>query len=903
MILRALVLRPILREPMRTVLTILGIAVGVAVVVAIALSNQSALRAFSESVDAVAGRANYQIVSDAIMSEDVLRALQPFWPRGVRFAPVIDAEGIAEVPVERRRPGGWPGGVSPPTGIEQIPIRLLGVDLLSDLHFRDYRYASVVTSKQESAATYLSLFSNDSVVVPTSFAHEHALRLGSPLALNIHGVRRTMIVRGLLEPRGPATAFNGAIVIADIAVVQPAFGLEGKLTRIDLIVPDESLVAPIMRVIPASARLERPARRNQRVEKMLRAFRVNLFALAGVALLVGMFLVYNTVLISILRRSKDVGVLKTLGTSATQIFLAFLIEGLAFGAVGSIAGVALGRGLAWMILKLIGQTVNALYVSSAPQAIELTPGIVAAGIAVGTILSLLSAIQPSIEAAQVRPGLLLSGNVGRPRPQPIKTTLDGESVSLPQERSPLPDPAQKETAAKPQAPHTTQIIVAIVCFVVAALLSRLPAWNGIAVAGYAAVLFVVAGFSALAALIVTGASRLLRAPYRAAFGIVGELASASIPASLRRTSIAAAALSLAIGMMVAVALMVGSFRETVRVWVDQTVSSDLWLRPSKGLSNADAAVFPNAISNDLVKIPFIAAFDRARGRGALYNDDRLLLASGDFAVAARFGDLPMIAPRKSSEALRNAIARHGVVVSESFSLKYDKSVGDKITLTTIHGRQSFPITGVYRDYSNDRGVVAMDRALYIRSYDDDAINTIVVYLKRGIDRDTARRNLEATLGPKYHAFAVTNGEIRGEVMKIFDQTFLITYALLAVAIVVAVLGVINTLAALILERKLELALLRVLGMTIAQVRRMLVLESSVLGVTSTAAGLAMGYVLSWILIYVINKQSFGWTIAFHTPVRLIAASLAVTFIASLVAGLVPSRLARRIDLAMAMKAE
>jgi putative ABC transport system permease protein len=858
MILRALVLRPILREPLRTTLTILGIAVGVAVVVAIALSNQSALRAFSESVDAVAGKANYQIVSDVAFSEDALRALQPFWPRGVRFAPVIDAEGIVEP--------------------SQQPIRLLGVDLLSDLHFRDYRYASVVTSGKESAATYLSLFGNDSVVIPATFAHDHGLRLGSPLILNIHGVRRTMIVRGLLEARGPATAFNGAIVIADIAVVQAAFGLEGRITRIDLIVPDESLIPAIERVVPASARLERPSRRNERVEKMLRAFRVNLFALAGVALLVGMFLVYNTVLISILRRGKDVGVLKTLGTSASQVFAAFLIEGLVFGAVGSVAGIALGRGLAWLILKLIGRTINALYVNSTPEAIELTPGIIAAGIAVGTILSLLSAIQPSIEAAQLRPSLLLSGTVWRRQPR-------------------------RQDHAQTSSPHRSQIVIAIICFIIAVLLSRLPAWNGIAVAGYAAVLFVVAGFSALAALIVTGASRLLRAPYRGAFGIVGELASASIPASLRRTSIASAALSLAIGMMVAVALMVGSFRETVRVWVDQTVSSDLWLRPAKGLSNADSALFPNAISADLAKIPFIAAFDRARGRGVLYDDDRVLLASGDFAVAARFGDLPMIAPDKSSEALDNSIAKNGVVVSESFSLKYNKGVGDDVTLTTIHGRRSFPITGVYRDYSNDRGVVAMDRSLFIRSYDDDAISTVVIYLKPGIDRDTARRSLEATLGPKYHAFAVTNGEIRGEVMKIFDQTFLITYALLAVAIVVAVLGVINTLAALILERKRELALLRVLGMTVAQVRHMLVLESSVLGLTSTAAGLAMGYVLSWILIYVINKQSFGWTIAFHTPVRLIATSLAVTFVASLIAGLVPSRLARRIDLAMAMKAE
>jgi putative ABC transport system permease protein len=849
MILRALVLRPIVREVMRTALTILGIAVGVAVVVAIALSNQSALRAFQESVDAVAGRANYQIVSDVALNEDMLLALQPLWARGVRFAPVVDLEGTIE-----------------PSG---APVRLLGVDLLSDLHFRDYRYTSVVTSDRQSIATYLSLFGADSIVLPASFAREHELRLGSSVTLEVLGARRKMVVRGLLEARGPATAFNGAIAIADIAVAQAAFGFTGRLTRVDLIVPDESLIPAIVRVMPPGARLERPARRNERVEKMLRAFRVNLFALAGVALLVGMFLVYNTVLISILRRRKDVGVLKTLGTSASQIFGAFIVEGLIFGLTGSAAGIALGRGLAWVILKLIGRTINALYISSTPEAIALTPAIIGAGVAVGTILSLLSAVQPSIEAARLRPNLLFS--VARRNVR--WSLLDGN------------------------------VLIALSSFIVAAFLSRLPAWNGIAVAGYVAVLFVVAGFSALAPMIVTAASNLLRRPYRALFGVVGELASASIPASLRRTSIAAAALSLAIGMMVAVALMVGSFRETVRIWVDQTVSSDLWLRPSKGLSNADPAVFPNAISAELAKVPFITAFDRARARGAAYGDAVITVASGDLSVAARFGDLPMIEPASPGEGMRNAVQRDGVMVSETFSMKYSRGVGDIIVLTTVRGRHSFPITGVYRDYSSDRGTVVMDRDLYIRSYGDDAINTVVIYLKPGVDRNAARRQLETMFGPKYHAFAVTNGEIRSEVMKIFDQTFLITYALLAVAIVVAVLGVINTLAALILERKRELALLRVLGMSIAQVRRMLVLESSVLGLTSTMTGLGMGYILSWILIYVINKQSFGWTIAFHTPVRLIALSLLVTFLVSLLAGLVPSRLARRMDLASAMKAE
>jgi putative ABC transport system permease protein len=500
-------------------------------------------------------------------------------------------------------------------------------------------------------------------------------------------------------------------------------------------------------------------------------------------------------------------------------------------------------------------------VTSEPEAIALTPGIVIAGVAVGTILSLVSAVQPSMEAAQVRPGAMLSVATGFSRSGRLK-----------------PAPT----------------LVALIAFGLAALATRLPPVANVAVGGYAAVLLVVAGFSALAPMIVTATSRLLRAPFRAAFGIVGQLASASIPAALRRTSIATAALSLAIGMMVAVALMVGSFRETVRVWVDQTVSSDLWLRPAKGLSNSQVAVFPNAISADLEKVPFIAAFDRIRGRDVAYGDSIIFVGSGDTEVAMRRGDLPMVAGVMSLE---------GVLVSESFATKFDKGVGDVVMLPVARGVASFTITGVYRDYSNDRGVVFMSRRNYTRLYNDDTINTVVIYLRPGIELQWARRELERRFGPKFHAFTVTNGEVRAEVMKIFDQTFLITYALLAVAIVVAVLGIVNTLAALIIERTRELALLRVLGMTVAEVRRMLVLESAVLGITSTLAGLAMGYVLSWILIYVINKQSFGWTIEFHTPVRLIATSLAVTFAAALAAGMVPSRLARRIQLAAALKTE
>lgn len=856
-------LRPLLREKVRTLLTLLGIAVGVAVVVAIQLANQSSLRVFRESVDAVSGRANYQIVADAgFVDERLLLRLRPFWREGVRFAPVIDVEGMIE------------------TDGEAQPVRLLAVDLLSDLHFRDYRFAHIdVTRRPRSAVTvgewgagledYLPLFRPDAIVLPAPFAREHGLAVGSAVTLSVMGRRQPMVLRGILEYRGPATAFNGSIAVCDVATAQTAFALGGRLSRIDLLVPPKREAEILRRLqLPPGTRVERPSRRNERVEKMLRAFRVNLFALAGVALLVGMFLVYNTMLISILRRRRDVGILKTVGVSPRQILAAFLAEGLLFGLAGSAVGVLLGKGIAGGILRIVGRTVNTLYVASRPEVIELTAGVIALGIGVGTIFSVLSALHPAIEAARIAPTAMI-------RPGLQQRVHHGRLL----------------------------IVTAVVCFVAGGLMSLLPPVGGIAVAGYGAVLLVVAGFSLLAPAIVSGTARAASPLLIRLFGLVGRLSAVALPASLRRTSIAGAALSLAIGMMVAVALMVGSFRETVRIWVNQTVTSDLWLRPSRGLTNAQVALFPPSIAADLNRMPFIAAIDRTRGRDVLHGDTIITVGSGDFAVAAARSELPMVAPRSPRPALLEAVRRGGVLVSESYSIRFGKRVGDPVDLPTARGPRRLPITGIYRDYSNDRGTVVMDRELYVRLFDDDAINTVMVYLKDGVGLASARRALEKSLGAKYGAFVVSNAEVRREVMKIFDQTFRITWALLAVALVVAVLGIINTLAALILERTRELALLRVSGLSSRELTTMLVLESSLLGLASVVSGLLMGFALSWILIHVINRQSFGWTIDFYVPGLLIAGSLGAVLAVSALSGFVPARLARNIDIAAAIKSE
>lgn len=846
LVLLALVLRPLRHEPLRTALTILGIAAGVAILVAIRLSNQSALRSFDEAVDAVAGRANWQITSDAgLMDERILLRLRPLWDHDARFAPVIDTDAVL-----------LPAGV---------PVRLLAVDLMSDLHFRDYEYARIESNAgDEQIAAFLSLFSEGSIVLPVDFARHHGLVLGSTVQLESAGREAGFVLRGILEAEGPASALSESLVVVDLAVAQERLPhLRGRLTRVDLMIPtgSEPELLPFVRsLLEPGMRLERPSQRSARVDRMLRAFRVNLFALAGVALLVGIYLVYNTVLISILRRRQDVGVLKTVGVTPRQILAAFIAEGAIFGAVGGILGVGLGWLLARSILVFISRTVNALYVQSAPSEILLTPGIAAVGLLLGVGGAVLAALQPAWEASRVRPGALM--------------------------RPGLYQRVQPKIAAG-------LAIGAAIAFVLAAVAASLPPIGRIPLFGYVAVLLLVAGFSLLSPSMLSRTSDALRRPFGRLLGVPGRIAAGSVAASLRRTAVATAALTLAIGMTVAVSVMVGSFRETVRIWVGQTVQSDLWLRPARGLDDAPRASFPAAIAEKLRGVDFIEAIDRVTMREIVWRDEVISLGGADFETARRFSAFPMIAPGSAAEALDDAMRRRGVLVSESLAIHHGLSVGDVITLPIPDGAARFPITGVYRDYSNDRGTVMLDRELYTRLWNDDSIHTVGVYLREGVDPDEAKRELEERFGSPYRLFAATNSAIRREVMRIFDQTFLITWSLLAISLLVAVMGIVNTLSALVIERRDELALLRVLGLTRSQIRTMIVAESAVIGIAATLLGAGAGWLMSLILIHVINRQSFGWTIATHPPWGMLAASLAIMFVVTTLAGIAPARLAER----------
>ena len=312
-------------------------------------------------------------------------------------------------------------------------------------------------------------------------------------------------------------------------------------------------------------------------------------------------------------------------------------------------------------------------------------------------------------------------------------------------------------------------------------------------------------------------------------------------------------------MLTAIAIMIGSFRETVTYWVGQTLQADLFVATVDRAPVGPQVTISAAAERRVAAHPGVAALDSFRSVDLPYgpDGDLIILGAGGFEVLLAHGALLFKTPADGRAAMRRAVGADAVLVSESFAIKYGVAVADRIALDTPQGARLFEVAAVYYDYSSDRGIVVMDRTTFARHYGAQRPTGLTVYLEPDADPEAVREELLAAVGPDHRLFIRTNAALRAEVLRIFDATFAITYALEAIAIFVAIMGVATTLLTLVLERRRELTMLRLAGASRGQIRRMVVIEAAMLGILSQGVGLAFGVVLSLILIYVINVQSFG----------------------------------------------
>ncbi|HEV8076525.1 MAG TPA: FtsX-like permease family protein [Candidatus Acidoferrum sp.] len=833
-----LMVRPLFREPVRLGLMVLAVGLGVAVVLAIELAGNAAAGSFHSSMESLAGDNDLEVVASGGVPEALVATLAT-QPYPLRLSPRME-----DFAVDTRTR-------------ETLP--LIGLDLIAE----GSRYASQADAgytdpnNKSMEGSVRDLESPESVWVSASLGK----KTGEHISLLINDRVLDCLVRGVL----PSTSGSENAILMDIAGAQRALNRFGRVDRILVKLPANSNLEEWQKklsgVLPPGLEVRPQGTGTEENRKMLAAFRWNLRLLSYIALVVGAFLIYNTISVSVVRRRSEIGIVRALGANRKDVLAAFLGEAACLGLAGALVGLPLGRIMAGGAVKLMAATVESLYVSSRPGAIALTPYSLALALLIGVGVAVVSALSPAREAMQV---------------SPVDAMAQG----------------RREFIAR--ARKGPDLAIAAVLAMLAALAARMPAFAGKPFFGYlATILLITAAAYAMPAL-VNFISGIAAGVLGKLFGVEAMLASRSLAASLRRTSVLVGALAVAVAMMVSVGIMVGSFRQTVVSWMNNQLPADLYLRPA---GDAAADRHPT-ISVELVEkiaaLPSVAAVQRLRAYEINYDGMPATLASVDLRVARAERKSDFFSRRPTGEVLEQLRGKNKIIVSEPFTYKHKVKSGDTITLSLGETRASFQIVDVYYDYASERGYILMDRDVLLKYLPDETPTNLAVFVAPDAQAAEVRKQIqEVAVGRRILIFS--NRDLRTEAVRIFDRTFAITYALEGIAVIVAVMGIAGALMALVIDRRRELGLLRFLGASSGQIRKMILVEAGLLGLLANLAGFVLGYFLSLILVFVINKQSFGWTIRFHWPVAVLLGALTMVYAATVLSGLYPARVAVRLN--------
>jgi putative ABC transport system permease protein len=824
-------------------LSILGVALGVAMVISIDLSNSSAQRAFSLSAEALTGKATHQIQgSGDFLSDQVYRDLR--LTAGYRnSAPVIDGYGRVQ-------------------GLDRT-FQILGVDPIAEGPFRDF-------SSQDGGIDLAKFITGQpTAVISDQVLEDLAKNIGDSLQVSVGGRPFDLLIAGAIATANQRSQQAlESVLLVDINTAQQLFDMDGQLSRIDLLIPDENeeaILASLLAGLPESTRLVSSGSRTDTLSQMTRAFELNLQALSLLALLVGMFLIYNTMTFSVVQRLPLIGRLRALGVTKSEVLSMIVKEAVLIGLIGTILGITAGIGLAQFLLGLVTQSINDLYFVLSVQelTIELIPVLKAVTLGLGA--TLLAAFWPAREAAEAEVSTVLrrSSSESRLAQRLPSLALTGLAVGL-----------------------------------VGGGILLFP--NGGIIAGYSSLLFVIIGFSLLIPALIVGLSALIRPILGALNGLIGKMSVRGVVTELSRTSVAVAALVVAVAASVGVGVMVDSFRVTVVSWLESQLQADIYVQPPSAVARkADAQ-----LQAELVRM-----FKETKGVASVHS-----VFSED--VMTTFGSSNLVTTSlgaKASESYQTKEIQDGfweqfaqeevIMISEAYAYRFGIGMGDSLGIMTDKGMQSFPIQAIYFDYASDMGTITMNRSLYDRYFDNRAISGLALYADDKTEVDVLVNRLRDRAVGVQEVFIRSNKGLREASIEIFDRTFTVTVVLRLLAVVVAFVGILSSLMALQLERAREHAVLRANGMTPGQLWNYVITQTGVMGVIAGVLSIPLGLLISYVLVYVINLRSFGWTLEFMVSPSLLIQAVGLAVGAALLAGIYPSWKMARANPADALRSE
>ena len=842
------------RHRLRTALTFLGIVLGVAVIVAIAIVNRTLLGSFQRTIELIAGKAVLQVTN----GESGLR--ESLFPIIRDTGGVKDAAAAVE-------------GFLPVVGFRGERLFVYGVDLLSDFTIREHEFVGD-SFGLESALDFIA--HPDSIALTESLSQRLGFRAGSKVTLATSRGVRSYTVRALLKEQGTARVFGGSFALMDLPVAQIALGKEGKLDIVDLTVeegePVENVKKRVQERIQGAGQVERPQERGEQIELLLTSFRVGLFFVSLVALFVGFFLIYNTVSVSVVQRKREIGTLRCLGMRRRDVLMLFMVEALILAVLGSLTGVLAGVLLAQAALFSVGTSVGNLFLQIDLARATLGPREFWLGVASGSGVSVFAALHPAWEATRVTPLESYRRAAWSPRSQKIShATILGFLLLL---------------------------IFPLLMFISPAGLGPVEKFS----IGVVAMLIFLLGLSFLSPLFVQSWVKLLWQGFsrlRFLSWSEGRLACDSLRRSPVRSGITVATLMISLAAIFTIAAFVHSVRGSLLSWVDQMVTADLVIHSGAKTAGPLNVPLREELASSLKAIPGVQVVDLYRLVRSTYEGKPILIESFSAQASEGVRRLPMV-QGDARRALRQMAAGEGIIISESFQSRFKKGMGDIVYLPTPSGLVPFRVLGVYVDYSSDSGSVLIDRALYKRIWRDELVDAFDLWLNPGADQERVIRTIREDYGEKYQLFVSTHKELRDTVVDIMEQSFSVNYAVEVVAVVVAIFSVVNTLLASVLDRAREIGVLRAVGATQRQLRKMVVAEAGWMGLIGGILGLFVGTVMSYHHVVYNTKVLTGWTFQYHYPFHIAFLCLILSVGLCLVAGYVPAKRAAATNIVSAI---
>lgn len=830
---------------LRWLLTTAGIILGVGVFVGMHTANQSVSAAFRETIDRVAGTTQLQVTAgEPGFEEEVLEKVQSL-PEVRAAAPVIEAT----------------------VSTDKGNLLILGVDMLGDRSLRAYDLEGTDEAIDDPL---IFLAQADSLIVTKAFAEKNALTLNSKMPMRTMQGDLVFTIRGIMKPGGLASAFGGDLAIMDIYAAQKFFGRGRKFDRIDLALRDDVTLAQgsvkLRALLGPGYEVDPPSSRGEQFEQTSRIYSLASNITSVFALFIGMFIIYNTFAIAVTQRRSEIGILRALGATRSQIRTLFLVESMIAGTFGSALGVLFGIGMARAIAGYIGGILTDVYgVAQRADGLDLDPLLLGGALVLGIVTSLFAAVIPARAAASV---------------DPVKALQKGRNQAL----------GEGESRARRWA-----ALACAAASVIALLFSRntIIFYAGFVLSGITAVL--------LAPSLTLWLSRVLRPVLSWVRPVEGTLAADSLIQGPRRTSGTVAALMLSLALVIALGGLARSSYDSLSDWMRIALNPDLFVTTAQNLT-ARNFVFPASLGDGLRAIPGVAEVQLVRSVRVTVKGGPVMLVALDVASVERRAKLPPV-EGDPTDMYRRTERGEAVLASENFVRLHGGHLGETLEIPAPGGTLRLPIAGIVRDFSDQQGSLLISRDAYIRVWHDDSVNVFRLYLGRGAQESEVRQRILDAFGKQQRLFVLTNKDVRDYVTRLTDQWFGLTYVQIAVAVLVAVLGIVNALTVSITDRRRELGVLQAVGGLRQQIRHTVWMEAAAIGFIGLALGLVLGAVELYYAIEISRRDLVGIDIGYAYPVATALALAPVILGAAFLAALGPAESAVRGSLVEALEYE